>query len=70
MTVPEAAVDEHSRSMAGKDYVRRSRQISPMQAEAKPCGMKRAPHCDLWLGILSTNAGHHAATRLPIYDIH
>jgi len=58
MLMPEASVDENDGAMPRQDDVRRSRQVSPMQAKPISHPMQRPPHGKLRSGVLFPDRSH------------
>ena len=61
MSVPEAAMDEHHRSVLREHKIRRAGQLSYMKSIAKSPDEKKRSKGSLRPSILSANARHHAA---------
>lgn len=68
--MPEAAMDEHHRSVLREHKIRRAGQLSDMKSIAKSPGEKKRSKGSLRLGILSANARHHAAALRGGRDAH
>jgi hypothetical protein len=45
--VPEAAIDEHSQAGRGQNHIRCTWEVSPMNPESEPSGVKLATKRDL-----------------------
>lgn len=61
MLMPEASVNKNRCAKGGEHQIRTSRQVAPVQAEAKTCCVQRTAYNELGLGVLSLN-GRHVAT--------
>ena len=60
MLVPEAPVDEDGGSKFREHQVRPPRKVATVEAKAEAGGVKHRPEAQLWLRILSPDAGHHS----------
>jgi hypothetical protein len=69
MHVPEAAVNKENRSGRGKDKIRLSRQIRPMQPVAKSEAVEYPPYPHLGQRIAASDARHIEAALLLRMDI-
>ncbi len=63
MAVPEATMDEDGDPVARQDNVGRSREISPMQPEAKAFGVQETAGRDLGFCVFGPDGCHKAAAR-------
>jgi len=61
MSVPEAAMNEHHDAAAGKDDVRRAREVASVHAEAIAHPAQERADRKLRSGVLPPDAGHHSA---------
>ncbi len=68
--MPEAAMDEHHRSVPWEHKIRGAGQLSDMKSIAKSSGEKKRSKGSLRPGILSANARHHAAALRGGRDAH
>ncbi len=68
--MPEAAMDEHHRSVLREHKIRRAGQLSDMKSIAKSPGEKKRSKGPLRPSILSANARHHAAALRGGRDAH
>ena len=68
--MPEAAMDEHHRSVLWEHKIRGAGQLSDMKSIAKSSGEKKRSKGSLRPSILSANARHHAAALRGGRDAH
>jgi hypothetical protein len=69
MSVPEASVYQDYRPVSWQNDVWSSREILGMQPKAKPGPVQKTAHNFFRCGVLTSNAGHHPAASLPVYDV-
>ena len=69
MGVPETAVDKDRDAVLGKDKVRLTRKIPPMQPESQTSRVQSAAKNQLRLRITSTNARHVVLPLFPREDV-
>lgn len=70
VTMPEAAVDEHHRSVFWEHKVWGAGQLSDMKSIAKSLSEKKGAKGPFRPGVLSANARHHAAALGGGRDAH
>jgi hypothetical protein len=58
--MPEAAMDKHDLSESGKNKIRVSRQISPMQSKPVAHPMRQPPNGHLRCSIDGSDGSHQA----------
>ncbi len=67
--MPETPVDKDDRIIFWQDQVRFTGKTFVVKPVTESFSEKRFSYHQLWLGVLSTDAGHHAATRLLANNI-
>ena len=67
--MPEATVNEHHRVVAGKDYVRTSEQVAPVETEPEAGTMQQLPDEDFGLRILLRDRGHDPRARRRVNGV-
>jgi len=70
MPMPETTVDEYHCPEFWEHKIRRTRQSSHMKSIAKSLGKKKSAKRSLRLGILSSNARHHATALWGSWNAH
>jgi hypothetical protein len=58
--MPEAAMDEEARAVAGEDQIRSPRQVAAMQTEPETAGMQSFPQNKFRLRVPASDPRHHA----------
>lgn len=61
MLMPETAVHKYGNVMLGKDDVRRSDKLFPMQAKSKAESVRHSAHPYFGLRVPTANSGHNSA---------
>ena len=68
--MPKAAIYKDTHFESWQYKVRLSRQIFAMEAKSIAMGMQKFPDNHLRLGVLPSNASHHARSRSTVNDVH